>query len=190
MLLGLGLCGLAAAGPAAAACMDGGKASPKLPDPARMIQAVYHPGESYGALLPVHEEFYEDRDSVVGLWEFKLSGFTTDWGTQAWHSDGTELMFSGGQNPETGDVCQGVWRKIGHSTYTLNHIAMGYDSPGGSFGTRVNFHMVIKLDASGNTFTGHYTAKVYAVSPAAPFDESVQVASGTGGVTASRVKAD
>jgi hypothetical protein len=190
MLLVLGVFGLAAAGQAAAACMDGGKKDPKLPDPARMIQAVYHPGESYGSLLPVSEANYAEEDGIVGLWEFKFSGFATDWGTQAWHSDGTELMFSGGQNPETGDVCQGVWRKIGYNTYTLNHIAMGYNAPGGSFGDRVHFHMVITLGPTGNTFTGHYTAKVYAVSPAAPFDESVQVASGSGGVTASRVKPD
>ena len=190
MLLVLGVLGLAAAGQATAACMDGGKKDSRLPDPARMIQAVYHPGESYGSLLPVNEGNYGDEDGIVGLWEFKFSGFATDWGTQAWHADGTELMFSGGQNPETGDVCQGVWRKIGHNTYTLNHIAMGYNAPGGSFGDRIHFHMVVTLAPSGNTFSGHYSAKVFAVSPADPFDESVQVASGTGAVTASRVKPD
>lgn len=56
-------------------------------------------------------------------------------------------MFSGGQNPETGDVCQGVWRKIGPRTYTLNHIAMGWTAPGGSFGMRIHFHVLIKSSA-------------------------------------------
>jgi hypothetical protein len=190
MLLVLGLVGLTAAGQATAACTDGGKAAPKLPDIARMVEAVYHPGQASGSLMPVTEEYNEEGASIVGLWEFKLAGFATDWGTQAWHSDGTELMFSGGQNPETGDVCQGVWRKIGPLTYTLNHIAMGYFSPGGTFGDRVHFHMVVRLDPSGKTFSGRYTVKIYAVTPAEPFDESVQVAGGTGTVTASRVKPD
>ena len=68
----------------------------------------------------------DDNEPIVGLWQFVLNG-GMDFGTQAWHSDGTELMFSAGRDPAKGDVCQGVWRKIGPRTYTLNHIAMGYD---------------------------------------------------------------
>src|SRR3984885_7654315 len=72
-----------------------------------VVPAVYRPGELPGAeLLRIHD-FDRDDKSIVGLWEFKFDGFSVDWGTQAWHADGTELMFSGGQNPETGDVCQG-----------------------------------------------------------------------------------
>ena len=127
---------------------------------------------------------------VVGLWQFKMTGFSVDWGTQAWHSDGTEIMFSGGQNPATGDVCQGVWRKVGTNTYTLNHIAMGWMAPGGPFGIRVHFHMVVKLDSAHHSFSGSYKAAVYAVSPQDPFDENVKVAEGTGDVTATRVNPD
>jgi hypothetical protein len=148
--------------------------------------AYVRPG---GALLRVHD-FDRDEDSIVGLWQFKFDGFSVDWGTQAWHSDGTEIMFSGGQNPETGDVCQGVWRKIGPSTYTLNHIAMSWLAPGAGFGLRIHFHAVVKLDRSGDSYSGKYTAKVYSVSPTNPFDESVQVASGSGNATGTRVKPD
>jgi hypothetical protein len=190
-VVSLGLIAIAAAGQAGAACMDNlmhqsstGKASSS----AHLVQAVYG-ADSAPTLLPVSNSEGKDT-TIVGLWEFKLDGLAVDWGTQAWHSDGTEIMFSGGQNPETGDVCQGVWRKVGKSTYTLNHIAMGWTAPGGGFGLRVHFHMVVKLDASGNAFTGSYTAAVYSVGPTDPFDESVQLASGGGNITATRVMPD
>ena len=188
----LGLLALAFAGQASAACMDlkfPGAPTDKAPAGA-MVPAVYRPDVlARGSLLPVND-FDGDGPSIVGLWQFQMSGFSVDWGTQAWHSDGTEIMFSGGQNPETGDVCQGVWRQVGPSTYTLNHIAMGWFAPGAGFGIRVHFHVKVKLDPTGNSFTGTYTAGVFAVSPADPFDETTEVASGAGTVTATRVKPD
>jgi hypothetical protein len=188
----LGLLGLTVAGQASAACMDGvlHPGSPVEPaSGAHFAPAVYQPGELRGFSLRRVSEA-EESDSIVGLWQFKFDGFSVDWGTQAWHSDGTEIMFSGGQNPATGDICQGVWRKIGPNTYTLNHIAMGWTAPGAGFGLRIHFHVVVKLDASGRAFSGKYKASVYSVSPTDPFDESVQVASGTGNVTATRVLPD
>ena len=188
----LGIIGLACTAQGNAACMDSllHQVSPaKASAPMQLVPAVYRPGDSAGTFLRVSDAA-DESSSIVGLWQFKLNGFSVDWGTQAWHSDGTELMFSGGQNPETGDVCQGVWRKVGPSTYTLNHIAMGWLAPGAGFGVRVHFHMMVRLDASGNAFFGSYKAAVYSVSPADPFDESVQVASGTGNVTAKRVMPD
>jgi len=189
---GLVLLALAATTQADAACM---KADSLLLPKAgtvhsgQFVPAVYVPGNLAGAgLVPVGD--VNDGESIAGLWQFKMHGFSEDWGTQAWHSDGTEIMFSGGQNPETGDVCQGVWRRVGPSTYTLNHIAMGWLAPGGPFGIRVHFHMIVKLSPSGDSFSGTYKAAVYSVSPTHPFDESVEVASGTGTVIATRVKPD
>lgn len=192
LVASLGLIALAATTQASAACMSPNSLVPQMAGTTgftHLVPAVYRPGTTSGAdFLAVGD--FDDDASIVGLWQFKMSGFSVDWGTQAWHADGTEIMFSGGQNPETGDVCQGVWRKVGPSTYTLNHIAMGWLAPGAGFGVRVHFHMIVKLNASGNSFSGTYKAAVYSVSPANPFDESVQVASGTGTVTASRVKPD
>jgi hypothetical protein len=177
----LGLAGLALAGQAGAACMS-------LPTDGSKVPAVYRPGDtSAGAFIKAD---WRENDPIVGLWQFKLSGTPADWGTQAWHADGTELMFSGGQNPETGDVCQGVWRRVGPSSYTLNHIAMGWIAPGQGFGLRVHMHVKVKLDASGDRFAGTYTLKVFIVSPADPFDESNQVGEGSGDVTATRVLPD
>jgi hypothetical protein len=187
------------AGQAQAAC-----ATPKLqqttPDknPAsHFVPAVYHEGDTTaGSLVRIHDF---DSAPIVGLWEFKWSGFTTDWGTQAWHSDGTELTFSTGQNPATGDTCQGVWQQIGPRTYTLNHIAMGWAAPGasplqGAQFLRVHLHLVVTLAPSGNTFSGKYTAAVYLESESDPFNENpnsnAPIATGSGAVTATRVRPD
>lgn len=189
----LGLLGLAVVGQAGASCMSS-TANPVAPNqtPGAMhvTPAVYRTGTAVGAsLIPVIDSEAE-HDSIVGLWQFKFVGFGPDYGTQAWHSDGTELIYSAGQNPETGDVCQGVWRKVGHSTYSLNHIAMGRPAPGAPFGLRIHIHAVVKVDESGNNYSGKYKAAVYSVSEAAPFDESVEVASGTGVLTGTRVQPD
>jgi hypothetical protein len=189
----LGLLGMAVAGQAGASCM-GSTPNPAAPNQHRsamhMTPAIYRPGVAQGASFIQVSDAADESESIVGLWEFKFVGFGPDYGTQAWHSDGTELIYSAGQNPETGDVCQGVWRKVGPSTYSLNHIAMGRPAPGAPFGLRVHIHAVVKVDESGNNYSGKYKAAVYSVSEADPFDESVEVASGTGVLTGTRVKPD
>jgi hypothetical protein len=188
-----------AAGQARAACMDdlirlvtpkGTSPAPATRVPAGLRPAVYRPSLAQPAIADVaaRDDDDEHSDGIVGLWEFQIDGFPPDFGTQAWHSDGTELMFSGGRNPASGNVCQGVWRKIGRRTYSLNHIAMGWDP--GSFGLRVHIHAVVTLDRSGNSYSGTLTANAYAVTPANPFDESHLVGSGGGNITATRVKPD
>jgi hypothetical protein len=189
----LSLLGLAVAGQAGASCMSS-TANPvapnKNPSAMHMTPAIYRPGAAQGTSFIQVSDDADHRESIVGLWEFKFVGFGPDYGTQAWHSDGTELIFSAGQNPETGDVCQGVWRRLGPSTYSLNHIAMGRPAPGAPFGVRIHIHAVVKVDESGNKYSGKYKASVYSVSETEPFDESVEVASGTGVLTGTRVKPD
>ena len=124
-----------AAGQADAGCLDGllnlarsGKSpSPaQQVSPAHFVPAVYRLGDASGAFLRVNDR-RDDDESIVGLWQFRMDGPPApDFGTQAWHSDGTELMFSAGRDPAKGDVCQGVWQKVGPRTYSLNHIAMGW----------------------------------------------------------------
>jgi hypothetical protein len=186
-------------GQAHAAC-----ATPKLQPatPGKVLDynlapAVYHTGDTTAGTFVRVLDF--DRPAIVGLWQFKWSGFSTDWGTQAWHSDGTELTFSTGQNPATGDTCQGVWQQIGPRTYTLNHVAMGWEAPGasplqGAQFLRVHLHFIVTVDPSGNAFSGKYTAAVYLESESDPFDENPNtnppIATGTGGVTATRLTPD
>jgi hypothetical protein len=189
----LSLLGLAVAGQAGASCMSS-TPNPVAPNQnltaMHITPAIYRSGAIQGTSFIRVSDAADQSESIVGLWQFKFVGFGPDYGTQAWHSDGTELIYSAGQNPETGDVCQGVWRKVGPSTYSLNHIAMGRPAPGAPFGLRVHIHAVVKVDESGNNYSGKYKASVYSVSEADPFDESVEVASGTGVLTGTRVKPD
>lgn len=189
-----------AAGPAQAACMDNllrltkptPSSTPAPPIPrAHVAPAVYRSDSALPAFVQrISDSQGDGEEPIVGLWEFQIQGGTVppDFGTQAWHSDGTELMFSAGRDPAIGDVCQGAWRRIGPRTYSLNHIAMGWDP--GAFGIRVHIHAVVTVDRSGNKYTGHLSATVYAVSPSNPFDESVQVGSGGADITGTRVKPD
>jgi hypothetical protein len=166
-----GFLALLTAGAANAGCLMGAPhhSGARLQDPARFDPAVFQATATQGSFLKTNFMNTEYDEGLVGLWQFQLKGYPApDWGTQAFHSDGTELMFSGGQDPETGDVCQGVWRQVGRNTYTLNHIAMGWNAPGGSFGLRVHLHEIIRLNASGTAFTGTYTFTAYCENGALP----------------------
>ncbi len=212
--ISLGLIALVTAAQAHAACMDslsrlvaGSSAASAvteastsaIPASAKPMAAFQYPHPARAAgLLPVADWGFESP-RIVGLWQFQLSGIDVDWGTQAWHSDGTELMFSAGQNPQTGDICQGVWHQIGPRTYTLNHIAMGWAAPNadptkGAQFMRYHFHMVVTLDPRGQSFSGTYSLFVFMETANDPFNEDSRnnppVASGTGAVTASRVNPD
>jgi hypothetical protein len=172
--------GALAAGQANAGCLDGlrdltsaGKSSTPAPaaPSARFSPAVYLPGDRSAAQFLRVGDWSDGDEPIVGLWQFQLNG-GMDFGTQAWHSDGTELMFSAGRDPAKGDICQGVWRKIGPRTYTLNHIAMGYDQGFGAPLVRVHIHAIVKVDRSGRTYSGTFNAVVCAETDLTdPFQE-------------------
>jgi hypothetical protein len=187
------------AGQASAGCLDGllhltappSSSSPaEKPSPPRLVPAVYRPDDTSKAFLRVDDR--RDDASIVGLWEFRLDGQPPDFGTQAWHSDGTELMFSAGRDPAKGDVCQGVWQKVGPRTYSLNHIAMGWDFGYGTALVRVHIRAIVKVDRSGDTYSGGYKARVYLVTPANPFeeDDSTFQVEATGKMSGTRVQPD
>ncbi|HUO19636.1 MAG TPA: hypothetical protein VMU44_07675 [Steroidobacteraceae bacterium] len=127
--------------------------------------------------------------SIVGLWKFvmKVEGQPFDFGTIIWHGDGTENTISGGREPSTGDVCMGAWEQIGRSTYQLNHLALPWS--GGAYVGVTHFHQTVKLDPSGNSYSGYFTLEAFLDSTSDPFDESTQpVATISGTVTATRVE--
>jgi len=185
------LLALAVAAQANAACIDVMKhAIPMTRSNHRgFVPAVYRADDSDTA--PAQNGHFREDASIVGLWEFKFLGFLQDFGTQAFHAGGTETMYSAGIDPASGDVCQGVWRKTGPSTYTLNHVAMGRSAPGAPYGVRVHFHMLIKVAHSGDSYSGTYRVALYSETPQDPFDESMgPFASGTGTLSATRVRPD
>lgn len=109
----------------------------------------------------------EERDEngmepIVGLWKIDFvdkSKNYEDKGYAAWHADFTEFQNSE-RTPSTGAVCQGVWEKVGRSTYRLNHYALAY-------GDNTNLTNVIRIreevvvDKSRKSFAGVFITDVY-----------------------------
>jgi hypothetical protein len=144
-----------------------------------------------------------DRDSarsIVGLWKFEMiskstkthtnpmpDGTLIDFGTAAWHADGTELQSSGIRDPRDGDVCQGVWQSVGGGTFVLNHYALAWTN--GTYTGPVNIRAEVTVDRSGTRYSGMFATVVYLASAVKghEFDQNTVLASITGTFTATRV---
>lgn len=140
-----------------------------------------------GGLLHQADYDNEGNHSIVGLWSFRMTvgSQTADFGYQQWHSDGTELMNSGGRAPATENFCMGVWRQNGQGRYHLNHVALSYDPASGQINARVNIKEDVVLDPSGNAYSGTFSLDVY--DPAG----TTRVApTTTGSITAQRIRAN
>ena len=116
----------------------------------------------------------DNADAIVGMWnvQFTSGGQTIDFGYSQWHSDGTEILNSGGHTPASGNFCLGVWAKTGNLTYQVNHYALSYipspDPPYGTLAATINIREYVRLDRDGNSFTGTFTIDVTPVSGPAP----------------------
>ncbi|HSV04778.1 MAG TPA: hypothetical protein VLI41_16400 [Phenylobacterium sp.] len=141
---------LALAAPAWAGCGDTAKLAP----------AVWSGSADPGAGLI---RANVGASSIVGLWsvQFLAGGAMIDFGYAAWHSDGTEIMNSGGRAPSTENFCLGVWAQTGPFSYRLNHFALSYDPTSGTLNGRVNIKEDVVLDAKGASFEGPFTIDVY-----------------------------
>ncbi len=103
-----------------------------------------------------------ESSPIVGMWSFKMTagGSAVDFGYTQWHSDGTELMNSGGRAPATQNFCMGVWKQTGPSHYHLNHFALSYDASG-VLNAKVNIKEDVVVDPHGGTYSGPFTLDVY-----------------------------
>jgi hypothetical protein len=106
---------------------------------------------------------------IVGLWAFKYiskgnagtlgipDGAIIDGGNTLWYADGNENTVSGVRDPETGNVCLGVWKRTGEWTYELNHIGLSWDptthAPAGP--AFIKQHVTLAKD--GNSYSGTFT---------------------------------
>jgi hypothetical protein len=88
-------------------------------------------------------------------------GAVIDFGYTQWHSDGTELMNSGGHAPATQNFCMGTWVRTGYFTYQLLHFALSYDPATGNLAAKVAIREQVTLDPTGNQFTGTFTIDAY-----------------------------
>ena len=214
LALGLAIAGFTLSGAVYASCAE---TSPFRPtagaelDGARLGDAVYRPGADAGRLLWVSDEQGEDGRAIVGTWKFEWrakanpsapndnpgipDGALLDFGTIQWHDDGTEITISGGRTPAVGDVCMGSWRQVGHSTYRLTHLAMGYGPPPGpvlGYQGLAVLEMTVTVDAGGHSYHGSFALTQYASKfdptvPNSEFDTSTVEFTLTGTVKGSRV---
>ncbi len=163
-------------------------------------QAVPAPGAATTNLGSFLKVDYREPRAIVGLWKFEMlakststhknpmpDGTLIDFGTAAWHVDGTEFQTSGFRNPSDGDVCQGVWQQVGHSTFVLNHYALAWTN--GSYTGPANIRANVTVNPAGNRYTGTFTTVVYLASYVAghEFDQNTVLATITGTFDATRV---
>lgn len=74
-----------------------------------LIAGLAISGAAEANMIPVGN--FGDGAPIVGLWQFRATGIAADYGTQAWHADGTELIYSMGPNPATGNAFTGTYKE-------------------------------------------------------------------------------
>lgn len=110
--------------------------------------------------------------AIVGMWHVKFTatavsngvpfgpGTEFDAGFQQWHSDGTEMLNSGGRPPATSSFCMGVWTQTGLRTFKLNHFAIAW-TPDGTRQGPTSIVEEVTVAPNGKTFSGHFTITDY-----------------------------
>jgi hypothetical protein len=112
-----------------------------------------------------------EMPSIVGLWKIQFisknnegipDGTVLDDGYATWHVDGTELMNSS-RPPITSSFCMGVWKKVGRSTFQLNHIALSWDPTGSTFVGPANIRETVTVTEHGNVYQGVFSITQYSI---------------------------
>jgi hypothetical protein len=112
-----------------------------------------------------------DGGAIVGLWQVLMTAFPGtnnefifDFGFQQFHTDGTELMISGGVPPSYGNVCIGVWERGARGEIRLRHVVWNFsgnevlgDLPSGYFLLEVT----LRPDSQGTAYAGTWKAASY-----------------------------
>lgn len=112
------------------------------------------------------EDRRNDEPSIVGFWHIRLMIGTAEiaFGNEQWHSDGTELINDGVHPPSTGNICLGVWKKVGERHYKLNHRGIAWNATGTALQEVDVILMDVRLAADGNSYRGTFSIT--------PFDPS------------------
>ena len=195
--IGLALATVAMSGLARAGCSDPHWTSSPPAAPGAAAGAYGTGGVGSGAFIRVGDFM---RPAIVGLWTFEMlskstsqhanpmpDGTLIDFGTTAWHADGTELMNSGSRNPADGDFCQGVWQQVGPSTFTLNHMALAWTS--GAYTGPAVITERVTVSGAGRHISGSFTLTQYLATPTPghEFDQTTVLVSITGTISGDRI---
>lgn len=101
---------------------------------------------------------------IVGMWSVNLyvGSALVDWGYAQWHSDGTEIMNSGGHSPAGGNFCLGTWAQTGARSYRLIHFPLAYNPATGALAAKIILKEDVVVDPAAASFAGSFTEDVYA----------------------------
>jgi hypothetical protein len=93
---------------------------------------------------------------ITGMWQSRMiskgntghvpsipDGALIDFGYHQWHSDGTEVVNSGGHSPASANWCMGVWSQTGFLTHEINHFPIAYNPTTGEIANYINFRAQI-----------------------------------------------
>ncbi len=145
---------------AAAAC---GSSVQRLP--ASVSSALQLPPLQGPALDGIAAEESErgEGPSMTGLWKtvFVAGGAVVNLGFNTWHSDGTEWALDGGFPPAAGNVCPGVWERIGHRSYRTVHPAFNYDASNTHVASIFIERLNVTISRDGNSYQGDFTWDSY-----------------------------
>jgi hypothetical protein len=126
----------------------------------------------------------EHEPAIAGLWKtvFVSGGAVVNLGFNTWHHDGTEWALDGSFPPSRGNVCPGVWEKVGRRTYVTVHPAFNYDASGVNITSIFIERLKVTISRDGNSFEGTFRWDNY------DFEGNLLSGSVTGTVTATRIK--
>jgi hypothetical protein len=160
--------------PAASAC------GPNLQSPFAIAQLMLNPQiplepvTSASLARELSDASSGNIPSIIGMWSFQFismgntthnpsipDGTQLDFGYNQWHSDGTEVLNSGGRSPAQGNFCLGVWQKTGASTYQLNHFALNYDATTGTWLGKISVVETVTLSPGGTAYSGTFVYTVF-----------------------------
>jgi hypothetical protein len=144
----------------------------------RVAPSSWQPGIASGHLLQAgfaiagreDAETNSAEPSMVGLWkehwyskgsEGIPDGAEVDTAYSQWHGDGTEMGVSGLRTPMSGDVCMGVWAKVGPRAYKLNHFGVSYDSTGLNLVGLAIIRQNLTLNSKGDEISGTFSIDQY-----------------------------
>lgn len=122
--------------------------------------------------------------AMTGLWKtvYESGGAVVNLGFNTWHDDGTEWALDGSFPPALGNVCGGVWERVGPRTYVTVHPAFNYDASGVNITSIFIERLKITITPDGNCFEGTFRWDNY------DFQGKLLSGSVTGTITATRIK--
>lgn len=132
---------------ASASCFDHAQGgSPAVPS-GLMAKLAASQAASHGTIVGLWDVIYTTSDNQPFQESYDM-----------WHSDGTE-METANVNPIVGNVCVGVWKKVGSEIH-LHHVGWGFDTVGNLVGG-FTVDDVIVLGPHGNSYSGSFDFKQY-----------------------------